>query len=193
MATFERDAKGTDKAIVGTAEEGIGVFGASSTSGIGVYGASATSTGVGGHSNEGFGVHGISERGIGVHGVASTGTGGPNGEFVGRGVVGDGDYIGVEGHSFKGVAVAGWSEKGRGVIGTSDHHDGVSGTSKNPESAGVSGHNPGGLAGYFEGNVVVDGKLIVNGLDIGGWLGALMNWAFEVQKNTEGQILPPRA
>jgi hypothetical protein len=40
----------------------------------------------------------------------------------------------------------------------------VFGVSHNPKAAGVSGHNPRGLAGFFEGNVVVTGDIsLANG------------------------------
>jgi hypothetical protein len=50
-------------------------------------------------------------------------------------------------------------------VGESDAFDGVFGISHNPQPAGVSGHNPGGMAGYFEGNVVVTGDVCCVGAD----------------------------
>ena len=43
--------------------------------------------------------------------------------------------------------------------------DGVWGISHNPQAAGVSGHNPNGLAGFFDGNVIVTGDLMLSGAD----------------------------
>ena len=43
--------------------------------------------------------------------------------------------------------------------GESDEFDGVSGISHSKDHAGVSGHNPGGLAGFFDGDVKVTGKI----------------------------------
>jgi hypothetical protein len=88
--------------------------------------------------------------GAGVRGVANTG----------RGVAGfSQSYQGVYGHS---VSQA-------GVVGESDEFDGVFGTSHSPNHAGVSGHNPGGLAGYFDGNVTVTANVTVTGnIDVTG-------------------------
>jgi hypothetical protein len=63
--------------------------------------------------------------------------------------------------------------KGPGVVGESDNFDGVFGISHNPNTAGVSGHNtkpdgsdnPGGLAGFFGGNVIVTGDISLPGAD----------------------------
>jgi hypothetical protein len=62
-----------------------------------------------------------------------------------------------------GQGVYGHSISQAGVVGESDQFDGVFGVSHNPNAAGVSGHNPGGLAGYFEGNVEVTGNLDLTG------------------------------
>jgi hypothetical protein len=76
---------------------------------------------------------------------------------------------GVVGNSTSGRGVAGFSDSWQGVyghsnsqagvVGESDHLDGVFGISHNLTAAGVSGHNPGGLAGYFDGNVTVTGQV----------------------------------
>jgi hypothetical protein len=58
-------------------------------------------------------------------------------------------------------------------VGESDQFDGVFGISHDPSKAGVSGHNldsqgkdnPNGLAGWFGGNVVVTGDVILTGSD----------------------------
>jgi len=75
---------------------------------------------------------------------------------AGRGVAGfSTTYQGVYGHS----------NSSAGVFGESDQFDGVFGMSHNHLAAGVSGHNPGGLAGYFEGDVTVTGDLSLTGAD----------------------------
>jgi hypothetical protein len=70
---------------------------------------------------------------------------------------------GVAGFSDSGQAVYGHSKTQAGVVGESDSFDGVYGITHNSAAAGVSGHNPGGLAGYFDGNVTVTGNVSVAG------------------------------
>jgi hypothetical protein len=114
--------------------------------------------GVGGQNTaDGDGVLGeTSHIGAGVHGVGDAGTGVLGECNAGRGVAGfSKSNQGVYGHS---VSQA-------GVAGESDQYDGVSGTSHSPTAAGVSGHNPGGLAGYFDGNVIITGNIDVTGQD----------------------------
>jgi hypothetical protein len=78
----------------------------------------------------------------------------------GTGVLGEGDFgRGVAGFSQTGQGVYGHSRSQAGVVGESVLFDGVWGISHKLDAAGVSGHNPGGLAGYFEGNVVVTGDI----------------------------------
>lgn len=75
-----------------------------------------------------------------------------------NGVVGSTDAgRGVAGLSNSGQGVYGHSVSQAGVVGESDHFDGVAGISHKKEAAGVSGHNPQGLAGYFDGHVFVTG------------------------------------
>jgi hypothetical protein len=95
---------------------------------------------VAGDSDSGKGVNGQSKTGDGVFGSGR------------RGVVGESDlFQGVFGHS----------RANSGVVGVSEESDGVFGESKKATAAGVSGHNAaGGLAGFFEGDVVVTGKLV---------------------------------
>jgi hypothetical protein len=70
-----------------------------------------------------------------------------------------GSWHGVYGtsHSFQGVS--GYSDSNAGVAGESGSFDGVFGVAHNLSAAGVSGHNPGGLAGYFDGNVIITGTM----------------------------------
>lgn len=111
----------------------------------GVYGHSGKNAGVVGESDEFDGVWGVSKANnkAGVFGLSKM----PGG----RGVVGDStEFQGVYGHSAKNA----------GVVGESDTFDGVWGSSRNPTAAGVSGHNvAGGLAGYFDGDVIVTGDI----------------------------------
>lgn len=137
---------------LGTAIEGwakgaqIGVVGLSDGPGVGIAGRSNQGTGAAGNSTNGTGVHGVNEAGNG-DGVVGEGR---------RGVVGlSKDFQGVFGHS----------DTNAGVVGESQTMDGVWGVSHNPQAAGVSGHNPGGLAGFFDGNVVVTGDLMLSGAD----------------------------
>lgn len=141
----------TGTGVLGTAQSGTGVIG-TSDGGVGVWGHSNSSSGTGGVSETGIGVHGVSPVGPGVRGDSKTGDG-----VVGtgrRGVVGSSpDFQGVYGHS----------DTNAGVVGESQDFDGVFGISHNPAHAGVSGHNPTGLAGYFDGDVVVTRDIRVAG------------------------------
>src|SRR4029077_12089102 len=71
---------------------------------------------------------------------------------------------GVAGASNSSQGVYGHSESGAGVVGESNQFDGVFGISHNPKAPAVSGHNPNGLAGFFNGSVVVTGDIsLANG------------------------------
>jgi hypothetical protein len=137
---------------LGTAIEGwakgsqVGVVGLSDGPGVGIAGRSNAGTGAAGNSTNGTGVHGVNEAG--------------NGD----GVVGEGRR-GVVGLSKDFQGVFGRSESNAGVVGESQTMDGVWGISHNPQAAGVSGHNPNGLAGFFDGNVIVTGDLMLSGAD----------------------------
>jgi len=156
-----------------------GVLGENTANGgRGVVGNSFTATGIAvlGQNGVGVAVYGNSGLGTGVVGESQQ----PNGSGVlgenraegGRGVVGSGftaTGIGVLGQNGAGDAVTGNSGTGRGVYGLSQSNagilgesqtfDGVFGISHNPTAAGVSGHNPGGLAAFFEGNATITGTL----------------------------------
>ena len=152
------------------------------TAGPGVYGESAHGEGVRGisHSpnhgavvgtcdNAAQGVFGESTSGEGVRGISHSPDHG--------GVVGTCDNAGpgVQGNSPRGRGVAGFSDTSQGVygfsktqagvVGESNSFDGVFGISHSPQHAGISGHNPGGLAGFFDGNVTVTGDLFLAGGD----------------------------
>jgi hypothetical protein len=151
MTTFNNTVAGTENAIVGVAEDGIGT-----------HGTSKTSTGAGGVSDSGVGVHGVSNVGPGVRGDGN-----------GVGVFGnsaDGD--GVKGHGRRGVVgesetfqgVFGKSRDNAGVVGESDGLHGVFGICHNPNGGGIFGHNDaGGFAGVFDGRISVQGDCVVTG------------------------------
>lgn len=123
-----------------------GVIGLSDGPGVGLAGRSNAGTGTSGNSTDGVGVHGVNESGN-SDGVVGEGR---------RGVAGfSKDFQGVYGHS----------DSNAGVVGESQRMDGVWGVTHNPQAAAVSGHNPNGMAGYFDGNVVVTGDLMLSGAD----------------------------
>jgi hypothetical protein len=124
-----------------------GVYGENTGGGDGVFGYGQ---------NQGRGVVGLSENHTGVEGNTTTGTGVWGSSTSGRGIAGwSQSFQGVYGHS----------ETQAGVVGESDRFDGVYGISHNLQAAGVSGHNPGGLAGYFDGNLTVTGDIFLTGAD----------------------------
>lgn len=103
---------------------------------------------------QGRGVVGVSEAHTGVEGDSTSGVGVWGSSATAQGVVGRSDsWQGVYGHS----------NTQAGVVGESDTFDGVYGIAHNLQAAGVSGHNPGGLAGFFDGNVTVNGNITVSG------------------------------
>lgn len=161
-----------------TKQAGPGVHGKSAAAGVwgesttwhGVVGLSTSPTGGAGVMGGavGPGVIGTSETWHGTYGESKSTTGGAGawGEHKAGGT-------GVQGNSTSGRGVAGSSQTGQGVyghsvsqagvVGESDNFDGVFGISHNVAHAGVSGHNPGGLAGFFDGNVSVSGNITVSG------------------------------
>jgi hypothetical protein len=168
-----------------------GVLGENSAQGgRGVVGNGVGAAGIGvlGQNDLGVAVYGNSRLGAGVVGESQQPNGwavlGENRADGGRGVVGRGftaTGIGVLGENGAGDAVFGNSGNGRGVVGVSNlqagvvgdsqHFDGVFGASHTAARAGVSGHNlnpdgspnPNGLAGFFDGNVTINGNLTCSG------------------------------
>jgi hypothetical protein len=138
---------------------GPGVHGHSDNN-VGVFGESNTGRGVHGVSNTNYGVSGISKQKTGVLGRAEGSGTGVEGESVsGDGVIGKGRR-GVVGESDTFQGVYGHSRDNAGVVGESEEFDGVWGLSRKATAAGVSGHNTaGGMAGFFEGDVVVTGDI----------------------------------
>lgn len=162
MPTFINNVTGNDHAIVGVADEGIGI-----------HGTSNTSTGAGGVSDSGIGVHGVSKAGPGVRGDAENGTGVFGGSKTSTAVGGISDSgIGVHGISQIADGVFGISEKGRGVIGVAIVATGVEGNSTSgagvfgSSQTGIGVHGKGGrLAGLFEGDVEVTGDIRLTNAD----------------------------
>jgi hypothetical protein len=135
-----------------------GVYGtANSTSGRGVYGYTYAGSG------STYGVYGeaASSSGVGVFGVADSGSGttygvygqvySPSGEAV-YGLNGSG--TGIEGDGQTGVYGISAVTEGNGIIGECD---------AGPSAYGVWGKSTSGYAGYFSGNVYVNGNLGVSG------------------------------
>jgi len=170
----------TNHAVHGESVAGRGVVGISTTF-VGVTGLSTSNDGVFGGSDTGIGVQGTSKTNHAVHGesVAGRGVVGISTTFVGvtglstsnDGVFGGSDTgIGVQGTSKTNHAVHGESVAGRGVVGISTTFVGVTGMSTSNDAvlgistSGIGVHGKGGqLAGLFEGDVTVTGKITVQG------------------------------
>jgi hypothetical protein len=134
-------------AVKGQVGGGAGGVGGDDVIGSGVWGDSSRGPGIVGTSSAAQGVLGEATAGNGVAGVSASG----------RGVAGFSD-------SFQGVY--GHSETQAGVVGESTDFDGVFGVTHKATAAAVSGHNRGGLAGFFDGNVIVTGDLQLTGGDV---------------------------
>jgi hypothetical protein len=199
MALEEKSDVNVTPAIRGVnTANGDGVVGSGAR---GVVGTSETFQGVFGFSRDNAGVVGESEHFDGVFGVAReaahaavsghNNARGLGGFFDGHVVVTghQGDFPSVSGNNDaggdgvtgtaigNGRGVVGISVSNAGVVGDSQHFDGVFGLAHDKDRAGVSGHNqvPGGLAGFFEGNVIVTG-------DISGGGGSLQQLRDAVQQ-----------
>ena len=125
-------------------------------------GAIVTVTNTGAATGGGVGVSGEARAGYGVQGsglIGVKGLGGATGIGVQGVVSGSGDGIlgqsGANGNGVKGVG-------GYGVYGESSTAVGVYGRGTSTLSSGVQGvNNSGGLAGFFDGPVQINGKLTV--------------------------------
>jgi hypothetical protein len=154
-----------------------------STTGIGVHGRSSALPaannqfvpGVSGSSQHGVGVYGTSNSpfGVGVFGDVATGSG-THGRSGGIGVSGSGQAFGVRGSNSgpaQGSGYGGYFESTTGVgvhgrstavpTGTNLYAPGVYGYSEN--GAAIYGQAGGSVAGFFDGNVIVQGNLTVTG------------------------------
>lgn len=180
---------------IGETWHGVTGLSSSTSGGAGVYGASEVGPGIIAESKVWHAVFGKSESTVGGAGVwAENQTGGPgvvglsktwHGTYGktdsttgGAGVCGEhtGTGAGVLGQSDSGRGVAGVSKTWQGVYGSSDSQagvvgesnsfDGVFGISHSNQHAGVTGRNTaGGMAGFFDGNVVVTGDVTLTGAD----------------------------
>ena len=136
--------------VTGTTENGFaGILGTSAGSFgvVGVHGAGrdldpSNPAGVVGSSDDTPGVHGVSARGIGVFGVHGTGT--------------DLTPLSLAG-------VVGTSQDTPGVLGRSGTDAGVRGESGSGAAIHGISASSSGVAGQFDGNVVVNGDLNVTG------------------------------
>jgi hypothetical protein len=177
------NATGALDAIDASAEGGYGLLvGSVSNKGVyavsnssqGVYGiCEGTSAGVGGHGVDGYGVEGDSVNGIGMHAVgAGVSVGSPppisQAGLLAQGGSGPGIY--ASSTTNNGVFGTQTDPQGNdlaaGVYGSSNTLDGngVIGEANNGASAyGVWGKSSSGFAGYFEGNVQVEGNLACTG------------------------------
>jgi hypothetical protein len=161
---------GEKAGVSGSSTAGLGVTGQSTTNN-GVFGGSDTGIGVNGTSRTNHAVHGESEAGRGVVGISKTFVGVTGMSTSNDGVFGSSDTgIGVQGTSRTNHAVHGESAAGRGVVGISQTFVGVTGTSTSNDgvlgtsTSGIGVHGKGGqLAGLFEGDVTVTGKITVQG------------------------------
>jgi hypothetical protein len=174
----------TTVGVIGSsAETGLGVFGQSGTTSTapifltaGVLGTADTSAGVIGWSTTWNGVEGWASQGTGVLGVSVFDRGVHGGSTWQPGVQGWSENdLGVMGgtgpedtqgpvvpNTSNVAGVVGTSDQRHGVIGTSNKSVGVIGFSNN---IGVFGYttNPQARAGYFIGDVFVDGNFTVVG------------------------------
>jgi hypothetical protein len=164
------------RGVYGRSLNGMGVYGeATATSGAnyGVYGKSLSTSGLGVYGTGRIGVQGKGAFGVfgngtdtgvvgdGFYGMQGYGTGpysiGVYGKATGTqsaGIVGDGNERGVAGSGYVGVHGTGVSV---GVTGTS----GDTGVVGNGGNWGIFGYG-GSYAGYFNGDVWVQGQLFVN-------------------------------
>jgi hypothetical protein len=171
------DSSGTGTGVSGTSSGGTGVSG-SSTNGFGVSGSSTNAYAVNGNSTGSVGVYGSSSSYIGVYGSGPTGVSGQGGAV---GVSGIGNSYGVSGYGNSGPGVYGTGNSGMtgvegiglgagtGVYASSTSGTGVIATvsSGGPavnaygggSATGVLAGSDKGYAGWFNGNVTVEGTL----------------------------------
>jgi hypothetical protein len=169
-----------------------------STTGIGVYGSStAISTLTNLYAP---GVYGRSQHGVGVFGGATTGSG-VYGTSSGRGLTGVGQSHGVFGSTSgapQGSGYGGYftSNTGIGVHGRSTAQisgsnlfaPGVYGYSQNGAGVmGEAGSGPGSVAGFFAGNVLVDGNLHIDGNLTA--TGSKVGYVVDVARNDDTEAL----
>jgi len=150
--------------VLGAAEQGQGVFGVSAF-GAGVSGFCPNGNAVEGFSTDGIGVNGIARKFPGVYGVSGTAPGVYGNASYDSGVQGICDTEGPMVPDQVTIAgVVGTSDASHGVIGTSNARVGVYGYTTNGTGVFGRAQNPNAFAGYFAGNVAVDGNLTVTGV-----------------------------
>ena len=178
-AAFAATNTGGGDGVLGTSAGGNGVHGVA-TNGSGVFGESVGSgtAAVYGQTDDAFAVYGITRASgypavVGQHiksgnmgwlADADAGVHGQSGN--GSGVIGkSASQFGVHGISGAAEGVLGESTNGYGVHGWSDRADGVCGEAGAASKSGVFAvnYNPAGYAGYFAGNVQVNGTLSATG------------------------------
>jgi hypothetical protein len=133
---------GTDGALKVTNSAGRAIHGTGATGYDGIVGESPNATGVSGTSSSSFGVQGTSTSGVGVQGASNGNVGVAGGSIANFGMYGtSGGQFGVGGAGLVG-----------GVLGTSASGIGVWGLTTGT-----------GTAARFDGTVIVEGDLLVNG------------------------------
>jgi hypothetical protein len=170
VAAVKGEHPATGIGVWGDSVGGAGVFG-SATTNHGVHGVSVSGRGVVGISQSFFGMSGQSQTGVGVSGESNSNTG-VWGKSSGSSPGVQGDSVsgaGVLGNATTNHGVHGESISGRGVVGISQSFVGVTGTCKNgvggigvagDSIAGIGVFGSGGqLAGLFQGDVKVTGKI----------------------------------
>ena len=151
--------------VTGTSDRGVGVEARSNQS-HGLLAATQNGVGVLARSAAGNGVLGRSSTAVGVEGVSDDGPAGVHGVSARRyGVFGESDQgVGVIGTS-QTNAIQGWSTgTGGASVGVTGHSAGGTGVSGHSVTGiGVNGSSQRGWAGYFNGNVMVQGAFYVLG------------------------------
>jgi hypothetical protein len=128
--------------VFGTSANNVGVYG-NGTTAYGVFGTSSNQAGVAGQSNSNAGVYGQSTSNYGTFGVSNSNVGAYGSSNTGYGVFGNSPAnVGVYGNSSSSYGVFGFSTSGTGIVGQC---------------------GPGGRAGFFQGDVVVQGNHTVIG------------------------------
>jgi hypothetical protein len=147
--------------VIGISLNNVGVYGETGAPGnvpnfvAGVYGTGNLQPGIIGFSREGDGIEAASFTGTALRAVSFFGPGVNSISGALSGVTG---ISGTQGPGTPTAGVVGTSDQQAGVVGTSNAQPGVFGISNN---VGVAGQttNPNSFAGFFIGNVAVNGTL----------------------------------
>jgi hypothetical protein len=149
VPAYSSHGVGKNTGVEGTSDQGSGVSGTGGSAGVAGYSTVAAGSGVSGYSQQGSGIVGDSQSAT-ADAIIGTNRGNGTGH-------------GCAGYSNTAPGVYGHSISQAGVLGESDHFDGVYGIAHDVKKAGVTGFNPNGLAGFFDGNVVVTKNITVSG------------------------------